>query len=644
MSVIGSNILAGASAAASADDGPPHAEDVFSTYLYEGQTTSTITIDNGLDLAGKGGLVWIKRRDGAAVDHYLFDTERTNKYLNSSSTSDESDASTTDYINSYTSTGFVTGSSGNIAWQDNFVSWSFRKAPGFFDIVTYTGTGSARTVAHNLGSAPGMIIIKCTSNISDWSVYHRSMGATKNMHLNNDSASDTQSGVFNDAAPTATYFTVNTDTDVNGSGRTYVAYLFAHADASFGADQDEPIIRCGSFNGGGVLNSNTIKVNTVFEPQFVLIKRVDSTGDWYLMDTMRGMDNDGNDDPQLSANSTSAESNSLRFWVYQNGFAFDESLGGSSAEYIYMAIRRPHKTPESGTDVFAIDTFTGSTPNYISGFPVDLFITKDNVNSTSDNDFGVRLAGKKLLRTNSNLYQASSTTTVFDYQNGHSNSSGSADSTDYSWMFKRAPGFMDVVVADYPGTSTSHLHNLGVAPELIISKPRTGFIGWMVGSDYLPNTTGWNRFLYLDLNVAEGGTTTIWNQTAPTAERFYLGSYPGSSYEGIFILFATLAGVSKVGSYSGSAGSVSVDCGFSSGARFVLIKRIDSTGDWYVWDSVRGINSGSSNDPYFLLNVNDAQVQIWNYIDPLDAGFTVNSNAPAALNDSGGTYLFLAIA
>ena len=123
------------------------------------------------------------------------------------------------------------------------------------------------------------------------------------------------------------------------------------------------------------------------------------------------------------------------------------------------------------------------------------------------------------------------------------------------------------------------------------------------------------------------------------------GSSPQSNASGsnyIAYLFATLAGVSKVGSYTGTGSDLNVDCGFSAGARFILIKRTDSTGDWYVWDSVRGIVAG--NDPYFLLNSSAAQVTNTDYIDPLSSGFTVTSSAPAALNASGGTYIFLAIA
>ena len=107
-------------------------------------------------------------------------------------------------------------------------------------------------------------------------------------------------------------------------------------------------------------------------------------------------------------------------------------------------------------------------------------------------------------------------------------------------------------------------------------------------------------------------------------------------------MFATLPGISKVGSYSGTGNAINVDCGFTSGARYILIKRKDAAGDWFVWDTARGIVSG--NDPYKLLNTNAAEVTSTDYIDPLNSGFTVTSSAPAALNTSGGTYIFLAIA
>ncbi len=114
-------------------------------------------------------------------------------------------------------------------------------------------------------------------------------------------------------------------------------------------------------------------------------------------------------------------------------------------------------------------------------------------------------------------------------------------------------------------------------------------------------------------------------------------------------LFATLSGISMVGSYNGDTNNpVDVDCGFASNARFVLIKRTNTSGDWYTWDTLRGITSGS-NDPYTLLNTTDPDVTDTDYIEahPSNVGFRVNSGTsgvPAALNATGSTYLFLAIA
>ena len=107
-------------------------------------------------------------------------------------------------------------------------------------------------------------------------------------------------------------------------------------------------------------------------------------------------------------------------------------------------------------------------------------------------------------------------------------------------------------------------------------------------------------------------------------------------------LFATLPGISKVGSYSGTGNNINVDCGFTGGARFVLIKRTDNNGNWVLFDSLRGIVNG--NDPYIKLNTTEAQKTDENHIAPLNAGFTVSSSSEGDTNANGGSYIFLAIA
>jgi hypothetical protein len=212
------------------------------------------------------------------------------------------------------------------------------------------------------------------------------------------------------------------------------------------------------------------------------------------------------------------------------------------------------------------------------------------------------------------------------------------------WNFRRAPSVFDVVC--YTGTgvnSQTFNHNLGVVPELMIIKCRSQAAGggWVVYSQALGN----NSAIILNSTGASFAPTAYWNTTSPTASVFTVNAdtdvgNTGRTY--VAYLFATAAGVSKVGSYTGTGALQTVNCGFTTGARFVLIKRSDSTGDWWTYDSARGISSG--NDPYLFLNSQAAEVTGTNYVDTNTTGFQVTAAAPAGLNASGGTYLFLAIA
>ena len=645
MSVIGHSPLAGASGAAGGAD-PLYVDDVFSTFLYDGNG-STQSINNGIDISGEGGLVWVKQRNETR-GHNLCDTERgATKILATNNNGAEGTYTTT--ITGFTSTGFSVGSDSGVNHSSGeYASWTFRKAPGFFDVVTYSGTGSVQNISHSLGSVPGMIMIHCRDGSHDWEVYHRSTGATKSLHLNQNHAQATDSTVWNNTTPTSSVFTVGTSSNVNQNGHNYVAYVFAHDEQSFGTDSDEAIIKCGSYTGNGSSTGPVIDLG--FEPQFLLHKRADNADNWIMMDSMRGLTVKEAKSLQLYPNTTSSENNpSGYFNVTANGFSIhttNSNYNANGETYIYMAIRRPHKPPTAGTDVLDIVSRTSTNPNLFSTalLYVDLAWSK-RTSGTPNWLVSNRLTGQKYMALNSTNQEATGSLIHYDYNYKIDPSTMSQGSSQINYVFKRAPGVFDIVAADYPSSSAAIPHNLGVAPELIINKPRNVNIGWMVGSDYLQNTNGWNRYFELNSSSSEGGTSTVWNQAAPTATHFTLGSYPGSGYKGIFYLFATLNGVSKVGSYTGTNASIDIDCGFTAGARFVLIKRTDSTDDWYLFDSVRGINSGYTDDPYVLLNSNAAQVTNFNPISPLSSGFTVNSPAFAGnLNDNGGTYLFLAIA
>jgi hypothetical protein len=300
------------------------------------------------------------------------------------------------------------------------------------------------------------------------------------------------------------------------------------------------------------------------------------------------------------------------------------------------------KTPESGTEVFAMDTLgstgDGNQPGYRSPFPVDMGL-KTSLTGNQRQISTRLLQGTELL-TESTAAEAASASKQFDYMNG-TDTSTATSSVNMMWMFKRATGFFDVVAYTGTGSATTQAHNLGVVPELMIIKRRDGVVHWAVYS--AARTSAYT--IALESSGAEFSGASYWNGTEPTASVFTVNTHSSVNQSGgtyIAYLFATLAGVSKVGSYTGTGADLNVDCGFSAGARFILIKRTDDTGDWYVYDSLRGIVAG--NDPYFFLNNTAAQVTNTDYIDPLSSGFTVTSSAPAALNASGGTYIFLSIA
>lgn len=658
MSVIGSNILAGASGSAGAEI--RYVDDVYSTWTYDG-TSSTQTITNDIDLNGEGGLVWIKSREDATKNHQLYDTARgAGERLSSNLNSAEVDGSSNE-LTAFTSSGFTLGISStvNSSSVGNYVSWSFRKAPGFFDVVTWTGnttdTTVSRTISHSLGSAPGMIIAKRLDDTGDWQVYHRSLGNTKYLKLNSD-ARDSDTGGINrwrNTDPTSSDFTVGYT--LNADTNTYVAYLFAHDDQSFGTNGDEAIIKCGSYTGTGSAGNF---VDLGFEPQFLLIKQTNASRSWYLADNMRGIPTGGNTayllPDQNNAESTGA-GNTIN--LHATGFELANHsalVNDTSASYAYMAIRRPHKPVEAGTDVFQALTFTGTSATEEkkdTNFPVDLMHTHRTAGGTPY--FISRLQGNgRYINTSGTSTEGSGAgVTDFgpDYLKLDSSGPGADNGSAYiNLYFRRAPGFLDVVSYDAASGDLTVNHNLGVTPEMVIVRGRNYTSAWTAWHSGLSAGTGsTNHHIRLNSDDAESSSANA-NFVSFSSTNFVVGdgrsSTNNTSVSGEYIayLFASLDGISKVGSYDGTGSDVDVDCGFAAGARFVMIKRRDSTGDWYYWDTTRGIVSG--NDPFMRFNLTTAATTDTDYIDPLNAGFTVTSSAPAALNASGGTYIFLAIA
>jgi len=264
---------------AAAGAGGVSVDDVFSTHIYTGNGSSTPrTIINNINLQDNGGLVWIKKR-GGTDNHMLYDSERTDSVIFSNSNTNE--FTNLELYNREVlldkPDGFeIDGNDSSVnASGQNYVSWTFRKQEGFFDVVTYTGNGTARTISHNLGSVPGMILVKRLSgSAGDWQVYHRSNTAspeTDYLVLNSTAVTADSNTRWNDTAPTSSVFSVGTDATVNASSATYVAYLFAHDAQDFGG---QSIIKCGSY-GPGTESLDGPEVTLGWEPQWLLTKRID---------------------------------------------------------------------------------------------------------------------------------------------------------------------------------------------------------------------------------------------------------------------------------------------------------------------------------------------------------------------------------
>jgi hypothetical protein len=498
------------------------------------------------------------------------------------------------------------------------------------------------------------MVKRTDATAQDWNVYHQSLGNEFRMALNGTSAAvNIGNACWNSTTPTSTVFSLGTNSGVNASGGTYVAYIFAHDAGGFGLTGTDSVISCGSFTTDG---SGNASVNLGYEPQFWLYKPNLAARYWTIYDVMRGWSQ--TQIANLAPNVTDAEGGGAGTYFYPTATGFDcvGSALDPSTEHIYIAIRRgPMKVPTLGTSVFAPVVATSGTAT--TNFPVDMQILSDkgSNNAILNQQFVDRLRGASSTTTQQGVYLLSSSTaaesSTYPYSSKQWSNTGFGIPQNYEGAsslylsFRRAPSFFDEVCYTGDGVNGRTItHNLAAVPELMIIKRRTTSDGagfWAVYSA----STGNTQFLTLNAVGAANTNSTFWNNTSPTSSVFTVGTITrvnGSGETYVAYLFATCAGVSKVGSYTGNGSTQTIDCGFTAGSRFVLIKRTDSTGDWYVWDSARGIIAG--NDPYLLLNSTAAEVTSTDYIDTYSAGFEISSTAPAAINANGGTYIFLAIA
>ena len=286
--------------------------------LYTG-TGATQSITNAAGF--QPDFVWVKGRSGA-TDHALYDAVRgVQKQLESNTTTAETTETTG--LTAFNSNGFSVGALAQMNTNAaTYVGWQWKEsATAGFDIVTYTGTGSNTTVAHSLGVAPKMIIVKNRDNGTEpWFVYHASANAspaTGAVFLNQTTAFTTGATYWNNTAPTASVFSVGTNTGTNQNTSKMLAYLFAEI-AGFS--------KFGSYSGNA--STDGVFVYCGFRPEYVMAKRSSTTSSWYIYDAARNTYNQAG--ARLFADSSAVEATDGIDFL-SNGFKLRDAGGANSA-------------------------------------------------------------------------------------------------------------------------------------------------------------------------------------------------------------------------------------------------------------------------------------------------------------------------
>ncbi len=424
----------------------------------------------------------------------------------------------------------------------------------------------------------------------------------------------------------------------------------------FGEDEDQNIIKCGHYRGNGS-EANGPVVDIGWEPQWLLVKNKDAAEHWGLIDCMRQISEPAGSNV-LFPNRTNAEDVNANSAYISSSTGFklattNNEWNGNGYNYVYMAIRRPDglvgKPAKVGTDVFTVvngDTDgVAHTPFFVSPHIVDFALFKGrnithNWGTSPRVTQGYYLSVNQTRAENANIHQ------FFGFMNGFND--GTDTSGSYTgWLWKRHAGF-DVVTWKGLGASSAprtFLHSLGKAPEMIWTKGRSSTYDWRVWHKDL-NSGGASAAAYnivLNSTAAQSSNSDIFggaNNVLPTSTHFTTGGNAGINQNNttqIAYLFASVDGISKVGSYSGTGSSLDITTGFQP--RFLILKRTNGSGSWFVLDTVRGWGAG--NDNFLLLNSNAPQDGNYNIGAPTSTGFQLNGS-DVNYNASGNEYIYYA--
>jgi len=663
------------SQAANAYDGPTYVSDVFQAHHYIGNGYNDRRFVNGINLKEYGGMFLAKQKNSNDFNRIWDSVTGLQRHRITSSSN--ADAVITQGYGAVNDLQFHTDGftlSNNVYFNqlgsgNEYANWIWRRSPGFFDIVEYVGDNeNSQTIPHNLQCKPGMIWVKAIDDNENWQIYHSAQPNNPRQYhyvMTSSQVVGPNAYIWNNTDPDENNFYVgwnSTDLNVNERGKRYIAYLWAEgSDAGayrFGENEDEHIIRCGAYIGTTVGGAE-VEVNLGFQPQAVIFKNNNNSAHWHIQDELMGQGNgfthrDFSNTNQLSTNDQLVSTTTGGVVITPNGFKIvaDDSTNTlwnqNGSYFIYCAIRRDDmKTPKSGTEVFK--SFRGGNEDPIEvGFAPDWGMWKDtNANGTQFYST-VRIFGhSKFLRTDSDVALGSQGDLGWDSSTTVSRNS-TPNSEYITYLFKRARGFMDIQTYTGDGNvQTNVQHNLGVKPELVWVKQVNGTGAWVMAGEAIdkiaainsPVHENFGRF-FTATNAGYTGSTD-YREEVDTATTFGIKhnntSWNTTNEEYIAWLFASVPGVCKIGSYNHAGGELTVDCGFTTGARFILVKKFYSNGPWYIFDTANGIGVNQSR----MMEMDDTVAALANpaTIKPHPSGFTVLNNGYI----SNSTYLYMAI-
>ena len=638
-------------------------DNIFKSHAYIGAGNySPTAIDTGINLVDNDGLVWIKGRDNSDRHHCLFNTLRgAEKFLRTSESAGEQNETST--LSSFNTNGFSIRNDNKVGQSNKeYISWNFVKKEKFMDTLEYTGNGvPGHQIAHNLGCTPGMIWIKKRDGNATWFVWHQNLSNTTTKYLQlNETAAETQNEnpsddpvttVWNNTAPTDTNFTVGTNPAVNTNGSVYIVYLFAHDQQEFGESRDQSVMKMGSYTGNGSSSSGPT-VNLGWEPQFLMIKNRDDSGDWVMMDTTRKWIPWG-DVFRLKTNTDTQEGNDPnRLKLLTTGFrpeTTDSMYNSSGDTYVYWAIRRPDgyvgKPPEAGTDSYTTDTGNGSA--YPPAF--------DSAMGNVDIAFQKPVPGHESFRVNARHYpeyrwevggaQNSDSDVVWDISRGWG---VDFTSSNFSWMFKRGRS-MDIVNYYATGNSLTLNHGLAGTPEMVWLKGNPAGAG--PGQYNIWHTDlGFSKKLEMGSSSQGQASSASSYWTAASDTTFTIGTntqvnHPSTfTYNYHILLFRSLAGISKVATFTGDGNANrTINCGFSP--RFLWFKIYDgANGPFWLFDTSRGWTTGTNGQKVIQFGNPATPSNKTDWIVPVSNGFEIVSVYPDSthLNTDGYKFMYWA--